>query len=83
MSQQAFCDTLNRNATADIRFEPIVPAALAAPALAAPALAATALATESTDVQADLFKRRLSEVAWSHSMEVSEEKRYKTACRHK
>jgi len=81
MSQQAFCDTLNRNATAtDIRFEPIVPAlATAAPSEAA----STALATESTDVQADLFKRRLSEVAWSHSMEVSEEKRYKTACRHK
>jgi hypothetical protein len=81
MSQQAFCDTLNRNATADIRFEPIVPAALAAPA--APSEAAPSTDVQATDVQADLFKRRLSEVAWSHSMEVSEEKRYKTACRHK
>jgi hypothetical protein len=31
----------------------------------------------------DIFKRRLSEVAWSHSMEVSEEKRYKMTNRYK
>jgi hypothetical protein len=51
-------------------FEPIVPGA-------------QANTMPITNTTTEVFKRRLSEVAWSHTMEVSEEKRYKMANRRK
>lgn len=73
-TSSSFSDYLNNNygSSSSFQFQPIIPSEGTAEAAAT---AATATTTNLTDV----FKRRLSEVAWSHTMEVSEEKRYKMA----
>jgi len=71
--QQSFSDYLNNKygATSSAQFTTVVPTA--------DDTAAVRTSASIVSDPSDLFKRRLSEVAWSHSMEVSEEKRYKMA----